>query len=393
MGIFKHKAIAPLLVLIVAAAAATVMIAGKPPVQKKAAEDIVRQVRAMPLLLQTARFPVTSQGVVLPLTHIRYLSEVSGKIVEVSPKWADGGFFRKGEVLLTIEDHVYKSQLAKADASIAQAESTLTQEKALAYVAEKNWQAGSHANDDNAAGRSLALREPQQASAQAQLTSARADRVVAEHNLEKTRVRAPFDGIINNKLVDIGQVVGTGQQLADFYGTARAEIRVPLTQAQQQYLSLPTLTDSASIAVEVLYRTASGDYRYPGKLTRTGSILDENTRVLHGIVEVNDPYGLNQSSALPPLPLGAFVEISINSEEQQDIVRLPSRLLRPGNRIWVVDPQDKLQLREVVLLPSRGEEIFIRSGLQADDRIIVSSIVDAHPGNPVQVTMTDQAEP
>lgn len=292
--------------------------------------------------------------------------------------------------MLRIEDHVYQGQFAKAQAQLAQAELALTQEKALSYVAEKNWQAGK-STDDNPAGKSLALREPQLASAQAQLLSAKADLVSATLMLDKTKIRAPFDGIINNKVVDIGQVLAAGQQLADFYGIAKAEVRVPLTQIQQAYLALPPLATRANIPVDIIYRKAENDVHIAGTLTRTSGVLDESTRVLHGIIEVNDPYNLH-SKAKDVLPIGAFVEVKINSQVQENIIKLPKRLLRPGNRLWVVDPESKLRLRDVRILPSQDEWVYIQSGLEVSDKIITSSIVDAYPGNPVEFELNDNAE-
>lgn len=387
------KILAPLAVLGVAIIATIAIINSKPPVAKKEASSLVHEVQAIAFQQQNASFPLSSQGVVMPLTHIRYLSEVSGKIIEVSPKWADGGFFRKGELLLRVEDHSYKSQLAKAEAAFEQAKTSLTQEKAQAYVAKKNWEASNRTGDDDPAARSLALREPQLATAKAQLASAEADLNVARLMLDKTQVRAQFDGIIHNKAVDIGQVVGAGQHLADFYGTAKAEIRVPLTLAQQAYLSLPGLTQQADIAVDVFYQVANTTHHYQGQMKRTSAVLDEKTRVLHGVVEVLDPYSL-QHKGRPALPLGAFVEVQIRSEEQQQVVALPKRLLRPGNRIWVADTDNRLQLRDVVILPSRSDDIYIQQGILETDRIIVSSIVDARPGNLVKVNMVnlDNAE-
>lgn len=389
--VFVYKAIAPLFVFFIAIATAYWLVASKPPVEKKTGEEIIRQVQAIVVTKQQALFPIDSQGVVLPITHIRYLSQVSGQIISVASNWQDGGFFHKGDIMLSVEDPAYKSQLAKAEAQLAQAQMTLTQEIALADVAEKTWEAGKR-TDDNPAARSLALREPQIEAAKAQLAAAKADVELARIMLEKTRIRAPFDGIINNKLVDIGQVLSSGQHLADFYGISKAEIQVPLTQAQQAYLDLPPLAKATSTPVEVIYNSADRTHRMEARLVRTSGVLDEKTRVLHGIIEVDDPYNLQKKADKVVLPMGAFVEVAIASKEQADIVQLPKRLLRPGNRIWVADTDDRLQLRAVILLPSQGDTIYVQNGLKLDDRVITSSIVDAYPGNPVSVTLIDSLE-
>lgn len=390
--VLVYKAVGPILVLLLATATAAWLVFTKPPVEKKTAEEIVRHVQAIAAVKQQALFPIDSQGVVSPITHIRYLSQVNGQIISVAKNWQDGGFFHKGDIMLSVEDPAYKSQLAKAEAQLAQAKTVLTQEIAMADVAEKTWEAGKR-TDDNPAARSLALREPQIEAAKAQLASAKADVEVARIMLEKTRIRAPFDGIINNKMVDIGQVLGTGQQLADFYGISKAEIRVPLTQAQQAYLDLPPLAQATNTPVDVIYKVADKTHILSARLVRTSGVLDEKTRVLHGIIEVDDPYNLQQKPNKVVLPMGAFVEVAIASQEQADIIQLPKRLLRPGNRIWVADTDDRLQLRNVILLPSQSDTIYVQHGLKPDDRVITSSIVDAYPGNPVSVTLIDRLEP
>lgn len=379
------RVLLPVVILSLAAFAAYMLIESKPPVAKKDSEERLRKVTVMPIKLETVSFPVSSQGNVLPAKKIRYLSETNGRILKTSENWQDGAYFRQGEVMLIVEDHVYQSQLAKAKAAEEQAKATLTQEIANAHVAKKTLEA-SDRKHDNEAARSLALREPQQETAKAQLASARADVEAASIMLEKTYVRAPFDGIVNNKTVDIGQVVGSGQLLADFYGVEKAEIRVPLTLAQQAYLDLPPLAQKADIPVDIIYKTAGFEHHLKGRLVRTSAVLDEATRVLHGIIEIDDPYNLAQADKVV-LPLGAFVEVSINSKEQADIVRLPSRLLRPGNRLWVADKDDKLRQRDVQILPSRSNEIYIYQGVQEGDRIVISSIIDAHAGTRLDITL------
>lgn len=379
------RALLPIVILVLAAFAAYMLIESKPPVAKKEGDEALRKVTVIPVKKEAVSFPVSSQGTVLPAKQIRYLAEVNGRIIKTSDNWQDGAYFRQGEIMLIVEDYVYRSQLAKAKAAEEQAKTTLTQEVANAHVAKKTLEA-SDRQHDNEAARSLALREPQQEAAKAQLASAQADVEAASIMLEKTYIRAPFDGIINNKAVDIGQVLGTGQLIADFYGVEKAEIRVPLTLAQQAYLDLPPLAQKADVAVDVVYKTAGVEHRLEGRLVRTSAVLDEATRVLHGIIEVKDPYDLAQTGRVV-LPLGAFVEVSINSKEQAGIIRLPSRLLRPGNRLWVADQEDKLRQRSVKVLPSHGKEIFVYQGVEEGDRIIVSSIIDAHAGTRLDVTV------
>ena len=390
-AVTKRQFLIAFFVIIVAGIITWLMINNREAPAKKAQEEKTRSVTAVAAQPQTLHIPLATQGVVEPRTRIRLLPEVNGKITSTSPDWVNGGFFRKGDVMLSIEDHSYQNQLSKARASLAQAQSALTQEKALAYVAEKEWQQRDN-KPENAASRDLALRKPQLEAARQQVASAQADVASAKKVLAKTRIRAPFDGIVSQKAADIGQVVSPGQLLAEFSAIDWVEIRVPLTERQRALLDLPGLTDNKPVEAHVTYVTGDTRKTFTGQLVRTEAMLDEMTKVLYGVIRISDPYGLaTDRSAI--LPIGAFVEVDVISRELKGVIKIHQRLLRSGNRVWVADSQNRLQQRPVELLPVRGETVYIASGLQAGDHIITSSIVDAHEGSVVDVVMDDKAEP
>ena len=383
LAVYKNKIIPPLLVLIAAVLATFFIINRQQEPDRAVAEERIQQVTVTLAEPGLQRIPIASQGVVESRVQIRLMPEVNGKIVQVADNWVNGGFFHKGEQLLQIEAHQYQNQLARSKANLAQAEGTLTQEKAMAHVAAREWQQRDRNQESSEAARSLALREPQLATAQAQVEAARKEVEAARKSLEKTRITAPFDGIVSHKAVDIGQVISSGQLLAEFYAVDRVEIRVPLTQRQQTLLTLPGLKQGEPVPAEVLYQLDRQPYLFAGQLTRTEGMLDEQTKVLYGVVEVNDPYRIGEDGK-KMLPLGAFVQVDISSRELEDIITMPRRFLRPGNRVWTVDEDDRLRLKEVSLLPVRGEQIYIESGLEAGDRVVVSSIVEAREGNKVE---------
>lgn len=390
-AVTKRQFLIAFIVIIAAGLVTWLMISNREQPSKKAPEQTSHSVTVVAAQPQTLRIPLATQGVVEPRTRIRLLPEVNGKIISAAPAWVNGGFFHKGDVMLRIEDHAYQNQLSKARATLAQAQSTLTQEKALAYVAEKEWQQRDN-KPENEASRDLALRKPQLEAARQQVASARADVASAEIALAKTRIRAPFDGIVSNKATDIGQVVSPGQLLAEFSAIDWVEVRVPLTERQRALLQLPGLTDSSPIEAHVNYITADTRHSFTGQLVRTEAMLDEVTKVLYGVIRIADPYGLSEDRPAE-LPIGAFVEVDVISRELNGVITIAQRLLRSGNRVWVADSDNRLQQRTVELLPVRGETVYVAGGLKTDDRIITSSIVDAHEGTVVDVIMDDKAEP
>ncbi len=164
---------------------------------------------------QAVRLNVHSQGVVAPRTEINLVSEVAGKIDHVHPAFAAGGFFKKGEVLLTIDPRDYDLAVTKIQAEVAEARKELLREEAEAEQAAREWQAlgdGGEASD-------YVLRKPHLEERRAKVAAARAD--LAEARLKRARceLRAPFAGRVREKKADIGQYVTAGETLAHIYGS------------------------------------------------------------------------------------------------------------------------------------------------------------------------------
>ncbi|CAA0082127.1 Toluene efflux pump periplasmic linker protein TtgG [BD1-7 clade bacterium] len=384
----KRHVVVPMLVLGVAIGATALLVVNKKPVERKVQELILPKVEVGAVVFEDIQIPLQTRGVVTARTQSKLLSEVSGKVVWVSPKWVDGGFFAKDEVMLKIDEQEYVNQVAQAKSRIAQAMSTLVQEQGQAFVAREEWQLR-RPDSSNKAGRALALREPQLASAQAQVDAAVADLQLAEDKLKKTRIRAPYAGLVDGKDADIGQYLGVGHRLAEFHAVDYVEIRVPLTQAQIALLELPRLGETADIPVALTARVGDLQAHWQGKLVRTEGLLDEKTKVLYAIVEVDDPYGLRKQHKRP-LRIGTFVEAELPSRLLTDVVVLSRRLLRSGNNVWLVDDNNRLDKRQVRVLPTRGDKVYVISGIEAGERVITSGISDAVEGREVRIDSVDE---
>lgn len=372
----------PLAIIAVSILVSLLMVSlSRKPVEKASHLFPLQKVEVVSVVSRSVVVPVFSQGVVEPRTGIRLLPEVTGEIVSVSPQWENGGYFRKGERFLQIDELNYKNQLEKAQAALVRADGNLVQEQGVADVARKDWEKRDPATD-NSAARSLALREPQLASARAQVDASRAEVDAARRSLKKTRLVAPFDGILAKKGADIGQYVAAGQLLAEFYGIDVAEVRVPLTEAQTAFLDLAPVGRRMRIPVRLFYQVESGVQETSGTLVRTEGLLDPVTKVLYAVIEVKDPYGLRKKQQ-HPLRLGSFVRVEIPGRKVDNIFVLPGKALRTGNRLWVVDNENRLVKRDVAVLPVQGEEIYISAGLTAGERVVTGSMVDPIEGKVV----------
>ncbi|HEY5775915.1 MAG TPA: biotin/lipoyl-binding protein, partial [Xanthomonadales bacterium] len=184
-------------------------------------------------------FVIKSQGTVRPRTETTLVSEVSGKIVSVAPEFVAGGFFHEGEILLQIDPSDYEAALKRAQAALASREAKLADETARSEQALKDWiNMGKQGQPSD-----LVLRKPQMADAKANVSAAEADVQKARRDLERTSITVPYDGLVRQKAVDIGQYVTLGTRLGVTFAIDTAEVRLPLTHNDLNYLDLPSETE------------------------------------------------------------------------------------------------------------------------------------------------------
>lgn len=330
------------------------------------------------------RFHVIAQGTVKPRTETTIVSEVAGQIVRQSDAFVAGGFFRAGEVLAEIDPSDYQAALLQAEAELASARSVLADEQARSDQARRDWQRlhGSEREPND-----LVLRLPQLAGARAGVQAAEAAVLRARRNLERTRIRLPYDGMVRQRDVDIGQYVSAGTVLGVAFAVDVAEVRLPLSDRDLSFLDLPL---PGQIAIDppqvILSATVSGE---PGSwnafLSRTEGVVDEESRLTYVIAEISDPYGLLGEDRDRPLPMGTFVQAEISGRQASGLKILPRAALRDGNRVYLANGEDKLEIRDVEVVRTTPERVYVRNDLGSGDRVITTAIQAPIPGLSLRV--------
>lgn len=307
--------------------------------------------------LRKASFPVIvrSQGTVRPRTQTTLLPEVSAKIIEVSANFRPGGFFEKDEVLLKLDPVDYETAVVVAQAAVAQAEALLAEEQAKAEQAVENWKALGRSGEPGP----LVLRKPQVLKAQADVAASKSQVLKAQRDLERTIIRAPFAGQVLEQMVDVGQLVSTGTQLAKIFAVDYVEIRLPLPEREMRFLSLPenyrdagTPRDGAA-AVQLRAVVNGKPSVWQGRVLRVEGAMDPTTRQVVAVAQVDDPYAKRNDGA-PPLKIGQFVEAEIAGETLADVFIIPRNAVRAGNEIILISPQNTL--RRMTVEPLVGDE-------------------------------------
>jgi len=322
-------------------------------------------------------FTVNSQGTVKPRTETTLVSEVSGKIVSVAPEFVAGGFFRKGEVLLQIDPSDYEAGLKRAEAALASRKAKLADETARSEQALKDWQnMGKQGQPSD-----LGLRKPQMADAKANVSAAEADVQKARRDLERTRITVPYDGLVRQKAVDIGQYVSPGTRLGVTFAIDTAEVRLPLTHNDLNYLALPSETEAKNKdkpfpPVTLSEERAGEKSQWQARIIRTEGVVDEISRVIYAVAQVTDPYGVLGQSHQQELKIGTFVNAEIQGLPADNVVVLPRFVLRPDNTVLVANSDDELEILQVEVLRAEPKKVYLSKGIEGGTRV-VTTVLDA----------------
>ncbi len=390
------KAVIPIVIIAVSALATGALVRSRPQVETQEVEPLAPLVRVIEAARQDLVLDVHAQGTVLPRTETTLISQVAGEVIKVSSNFETGGFFSRGETLVELDPRDYQVAVRRARAQVAQAQLQVVQQEAEAQVAIEEWQQLGEGEPS-----ALVMRQPQVAQARAGLEAAEAELEKAELDLERTLVKAPFDGRVRAKHVDRGQFLTPGVPLATIGATDYAEIRLPVADDQLAYLDLPFAYRTAARAVgpEVTLRARFGRqlHSWQGRIVRSEGELDGKSRMLNLVARVEDPYaapegrkGKDGSAAdpgRPPLAVGLFVEAEIEGKPAAGVIVLPRSALRPegdGFQVLVVDGDSRLRFRDVEVLRLDGEQAMIGDGLEAGETVCVSSLDVATDGMEVR---------
>ncbi|MEJ8568942.1 efflux RND transporter periplasmic adaptor subunit [Elongatibacter sediminis] len=377
----------PVLVLglaIVAFAALVSLGKGRNPERKESGTAAVL-VEVETAQVQSLNLTVVSQGAVRPRTETVLVPEVSGRIVNVSPNFVAGGFFRGGEVLLQIDPSDYEAALKRAEANLASRQAQYADQKARSEQALRDWQNLGREGEPS----DLTLRKPQLAEALAGVLAAEADLQKARRDLERTRIRLPYDGLVRAKQVDIGQYVSPGTSLGVTFAIDTAEIRLPLTSRDLAFLKLPAATggDSESRPQVRLSAESSGvNGEWHAEIIRTEGVIDETSRVVYAVAQVVDPYGVLGISDQQVLRVGTFVRAEIEGIPADNVVVLPRAVLRTNDTVLIANESNELEIRPVDLLRSEADHIYVRGGIRDGERVISTPMSAPIPGMRLALT-------
>ena len=324
-------------------------------------------------------------GNTAPYNQVGLMARVEGFLQGID--YQDGAQVKKGTTLFVIEPAPFQAKLQQAQAALAASQAALVQAEA------EFTRQSTLGRNDFASQSKVDEARAKRDSDRADVTNQQAGVALAAINLSYTSVLAPFDGIVTKHLASVGELVGvTGPtQLASLIQLS--PIYVTFTVSEQDVLRIRSalaargerLGQLDKIPVEVGLMTETG-YPHKGVLNYVSPAVDPSTGTL--TVRAILP---NTDYALLP---GYFVRVRVPLAIQAaPALLVPDAALgadQAGRYLLVVGADNKVEQRVVQVGQQYGQLRVITAGLKPDDKVVISGIQRAIPGDavaPVAATM------
>lgn len=332
---------------------------------------------------------VEAYGTVQPHRKLTVLAEVKGRIIEQSPNLDAGGILKENDILLKIDPTDYIDAVEQARAQVENAEFNLVQEKGKKVIAEKEWQLIEPSLKEGGIGKNLALRIPHVREKESALQASMSKLEKALVDLKRTILRAPFNSLVLEEFVEVGQVLSPQSQVAVLVSTDEYRILVNVPYDDLSWIRVPQNNGQEGTPVTVIQELGDGKIlKRNGSILRFMGNLDPTGRLAQVMVVVKDPLGLEkkeQKEKEIPLLIGTYVKVEIEGPVLTNVVQLPRSAVREGNKVWVRNSKGRLEIRDIKVLSATKETAIVDGSLKDGEEVITSSLPVAIQGMELKV--------
>lgn len=373
----------PAAILCAAAFGTYLLVKSKPEVSRARYESPPAVCDFIVANLERSRVWIEAQGSVLPDRRWSLQTEVRGRVAALHPSLEIGGRVTAGDELLRLDPGDFERALEQAQAELARAKFELDVEVGRAAVAEREWKLLDQRIETTEAGRKLALREPHLRFRRSALAGAEAQVRQRRADLDRAVIHAPFNGIVVEEDLEVGQVVLERSSLAQIVCTDAFMVRAAIPSARLSDLRFEQRDGEGSPA-EVVQRLEDGtECTWTGVVERLVVRVGDAGRQPGVLIRVDDPMAMpDDGERRTPLLIGAYVRLRIQGPELADVVELERDHLREGDTVWLVGEENRLEILPVTVVARSGTTVFVR-GIPDGAKVIVSALADDEVGIPL----------
>lgn len=349
--------------------------------QKEAPKRPPVMVKTMQVIQRDTPEKFDFTGFVEAQKEANLVAAVSGKI---TGKYFEGGdAVKSGQVLFTVDQRAYEADVlsAKAGLARAKAEYLRMENQAQRYTELMKQNAVSRQTYDNIIA--------QKDQAKANMDAQQAMLTNAQIRMGDTQVRAPFAGKVGTTDLAVGNFVTAGQTVMATISNVNP-VRIKFSISENEYLKLSKARkDDGAKALDHLELRLSDGSIYEGE-----GIVDQINREMTagtGTLTLKARFSNKDGRLIP----GMFAHISADAGTIRDAKLIPQRSVKEmlyKNFVFVVDKDNKIEMREVVLGPRVGRLWLVEKGLKGDENLVVEGVQKVRKGMTVKPVAIKEAD-
>jgi RND family efflux transporter MFP subunit len=397
------------------------LMLNKPGPTQKQESETVRVLRTITLPTVDLIPRVIGYGTAKPGRLWAAVSEIKGTIVFINPRLKSGEILEAENLLVQIDPTEYELAVARIEASVEEIKAKLNElaenedntrrliaiEQRSLQLADQSLERKTELLKRDAISRdevdreernviqqkqkvqtldnTLALFPSRRKALNAALAVQLANLKQAEIDLSKTDIKAPFDCRLEDVDIEVGQFVGAGQSLFKVHGIDLTEVEARFRLEELRNLLSETMRarlqpglSTGSFRelfndVRVVIRLQSGDWsvEWEARIDRFREAMDATTREIRVVTVVDRPYEKAIPGVRPPLSEGMFCQVELQSPARVGSIVLPRSTIHE-DCVFVLDQEDRLQARQVIVDFFQSEFVVIKSGLSGGEKVVVS---------------------
>jgi len=329
-------------------------------------------------------------GVTKAFSSVEIRARVSGLLKEV--KFAPSAKVKQGQLLFVIDPKPYQANLDKALADLATARANLQLAQATLVRKERAYKQRAVSEVDVIQARA------EKAKAAAGIASAQAAVQSARIDLGYTTIHAPHEGWVSRSLVDVGNLVGSGQNtllttvvdddpMYAYFSVPEADVLQYLEDQGGREADSGTPKGQGEYPRVLMGPGNTDEYPYQGRIDYIDNQVDSST----GTIGVRGVFG-NAAGKLVP---GVFVRVKVPIKRLEKALLVPDAALgadQGGSYLLVVNQKDEVEHRKVKVGSKEGALRVILEGIKPEDRVVVAGVQRARPGAKVTPVEAGQEE-
>lgn len=405
------KALLPLVVIALGFAGYKYLKATRPDTPKQAQLERAFAVETATVARASAQPSLTLYGNTVAGRQVDIRALVAGRVIETHDELREGGHIKAGETLLIVDPFDYKAardeataqrtevaaRLAEQQASLAADKTSLEHAKAQLVLANSDVERAEQlVKRGNLPERSLDDRrqivlQRQQATdqlansihvwdariAQTKSSAERLDVMVAraERRLAETELLAPFEAYVTEVGAQVGRMMSVNDKVATLIDQSWIEVQFSLTDSQfGRIVSRDHKLEGRKVKVN--WTLGRETFTYDAQIARVAARIASVSGGIEVFARILDP------STRVPLRPGAFVELSLDDVQFDDVIRVPNTALYDGDTVYAV-VANRLDPRQVVVIGTSGSDLLVRGPINDGDQIVTTRM--STPGKGVLI--------